>query len=78
MFLASPAHSKDSFILILVESHSFSFEKIKRKMEKKGSKREDLIGSGWGDVGGTLTFPARSSSPYCLTPCTGSIDHSDH
>lgn len=54
MFLASPAHSKDSFILILVESHSFSFEKIKRKMEKKGSKREDLIGSGWGDVGGKL------------------------
>lgn len=38
MFLALPVHKKDRLILILVESFSFSFEKPKRKAEKKGSK----------------------------------------
>lgn len=58
MFLALPVHKKDRLILILVESFSFSFEKPKRKAEKKGSKCEHVpsrrLSSDWGDVGGKL------------------------
>lgn len=62
LFPALPAHQKDSFILILVQSFSFSFEKIKRTADKTGSKRGVVrsrqLGSGWGGMlgGGGLRY----------------------